>query len=357
MTPPLRTLLADTLRNPARSRQYDLATWDILIRQARRADLVARLGFAIADDGEWANVPEAPRRHFQAAAFLAEKQRRDVLWEIRCLRLALGDLDAPVVLLKGAAYVACDLPSARGRTFSDIDILVPRERIAEAEIMLHRNGWVGVKMSPYDERYYRRWMHEIPPLRNIDRGSILDVHHSIVPPIGRMPVDAPELLAQRVPTPQGLAVLAPVDMVLHAALHLFNEAQPSRSLRDLDDINRLLRHFAADPQFWPSVVERARSLRIDASLRLAVAACEQLLGTPVPEIARTQLLSGPKGLWEPLVARLFAEILCPDHASCQNSFTPLAKWLLYVRSHYLRMPLYLLVPHLVRKAFSPNPAH
>ena len=32
-------------------------------------------------------------------------------------------------------------------------------------------------------------------------------------------------------------------------------------------------------------------------------------------------------------------------------WTGLARWLLYVRSHYLRMPLSLVVPHLVRKAW------
>jgi hypothetical protein len=39
--------------------------------------------------------------------------------------------------------------------------------------------------------------------------------------------------------------------------------------------------------------------------------------------------------------------------------TGLARWLLYVRGHYQRMPLRLLVPHLVRKAvvsFLPEPA-
>jgi len=31
--------------------------------------------------------------------------------------------------------------------------------------------------------------------------------------------------------------------------------------------------------------------------------------------------------------------------------TGFARWLLYVRSHALRMPLYLAVPHLIRKAW------
>jgi hypothetical protein len=46
----------------------------------------------------------------------------------------------------------------------------------------------------------------------------------------------------------------------------------------------------------------------------------------------------------------FARGLRPNHASCDERWTPLARRLLYVRSHWLRMPLPLLVRHLVRKA-------
>src|SRR3546814_9997045 len=40
----------------------------------------------------------------------------------------------------------------------------------------------------------------------------------------------------------------------------------------------------------------------------------------------------------------------PDHESCDGSLTAAARWLLYVRAHYLRMPLPLLLPHLLRKS-------
>jgi len=48
---------------------------------------------------------------------------------------------------------------------------------------------------------------------------------------------------------------------------------------------------------------------------------------------------------------LFMRALRPDHPSCDLPFTGLARGLLYIRSHYLRMPMHLLVPHLVRKAW------
>ncbi|HEC19305.1 MAG TPA: hypothetical protein ENI97_08165, partial [Gammaproteobacteria bacterium] len=47
----------------------------------------------------------------------------------------------------------------------------------------------------------------------------------------------------------------------------------------------------------------------------------------------------------------YQRVLVSDHQSCRRRFTGLAEYLLFVRSHYLRMPLRLLLPHLIRKAF------
>ena len=52
-----------------------------------------------------------------------------------------------------------------------------------------------------------------------------------------------------------------------------------------------------------------------------------------------------------LKAGLLTIALRPVHPSCHVPGEGLARWLLFVRSHWLRMPLQLLVPHLVRKAW------
>jgi hypothetical protein len=46
----------------------------------------------------------------------------------------------------------------------------------------------------------------------------------------------------------------------------------------------------------------------------------------------------------------YQRALRPDHASCSDAWTPLARLALYVRSHWIRMPFLLLVYHLARKA-------
>ena len=39
--------------------------------------------------------------------------------------------------------------------------------------------------SAYDQRYYREWMHELPPLLHVRRQTALDVHHAIAPETAR----------------------------------------------------------------------------------------------------------------------------------------------------------------------------
>jgi hypothetical protein len=48
---------------------------------------------------------------------------------------------------------------------------------------------------------------------------------------------------------------------------------------------------------------------------------------------------------------LFLRAFMPDHSSCEDVGTGLSRWLLFIRSHWLRMPIKLLIPHLLRKSY------
>ena len=41
-------------------------------------------------------------------------------------------------------------------------------------------GYVTTHLDPYDQRYYRRWRHELPPMQHVKRLTVLDVHHNLV---------------------------------------------------------------------------------------------------------------------------------------------------------------------------------
>ncbi|MBL8379266.1 MAG: nucleotidyltransferase family protein [Burkholderiales bacterium] len=327
-----------------------------MIRQARRADLLPRLGSLLSDAA--VEIPPFAQVHFTAAQTFAEAQQQEMRREVKHLNAALYDLRLPLILLKGGAYLAAGLPPAPGRVFNDLDILVPRERLAEVESALALAGWHTTHHSEYDQRYYREWMHELPPLVHVRRLSTVDVHHSILPLTARSRPDARKLLAAVVPAAhlEGVHVLAPEDMVIHAMTHLFHNEELSHGLRDLSDLDLLMRHFGAGHGFWQRLFERALELKLGRPTAYGVLAAHRLLCTPVPQSALLEAQAlGPRGLARPCMNVLWNRGLSVFHPPTNGWLTGRARNFLYVRAHWLRMPPLMLARHLFFKAFIARP--
>jgi Uncharacterised nucleotidyltransferase len=233
-------------------------------------------------------------------------------------------------------------------------VMVPRALLAQAEMGLLGAGWVHPPLDPYDDRYYRQWMHELPPLEHVWRHTWLDVHHTITPPTARWHVDGAALRVVPLETDPRLAVLAPEDMLLHSAVHLLQEGDFSGGQRDLLDLDDLLRHHeAASPQtFWPALLSRARELGLGVPLHHALVQRERLFGNAPPQHHAAEVQALARG-WASrrLMPRLLAVALRPAHPSCDSAASGPARTALYVRSHWLRMPWWRIVPHLARKAW------
>jgi hypothetical protein len=343
--------LLGVLREPPRMASLDLAEWDLLLRQAGAAGLLSRLAVQAEVLDLDARIPAPVRPHLAAARTVAAKQRQAVRWEARRVAKALAGLDGPVLLLKGAAYALADLPPAAGRLFGDIDLLVPKAQLGRAEGALMLAGWHASGKSEYDQRYYRRWMHELPPMIHIRRGTVLDVHHNLLPETARIPTRAEPVLAGARPLPDlpGLYVPADTDLVLHSACHLFHEGEWGHGLRDLVDLDALLRAFAS-AAFWPRLLARAADLNLGRPLYYALDCCRRWLRTPVPEDILAACPARPPAWQRPLMRALFDAGLASAHAGCHPPGTAAALFLLFVRGHYLRMPWRLLLPHLLHQA-------
>ena len=358
-------LVCTALRQPQLLSAMTLANWEILVRQGRRAGLLARIACMLEARGSLDTVPAAPRAHLEAAMMLAEAQHAEALRELDCIDRALAGTGVRPVLLKGAAYVAAGLLPAMGRVFTDIDIMVPKSRLAEVEAALMSHGWATTHHSTYDQRYYRQWMHELPPLRHIHRQNVLDVHHAILPETARLKPSSAKLLASARPLTNSLrfSVLDDVDMVLHSMVHLFHNDDLSHGLRDLSDLDLMLRHHGRSASFWSKLVARAQELDLTRPLYYGLRYTGRLLGTPVPSdaVAAAGAAGAPGRFVARLGDRLWLRALRPQHATAADSWTPLALFALYVRAHWLRMPPLLLLRHLTVKALrlheEPAPAN
>lgn len=359
MTLPSLDLLLRAINDPASLEGLSPVQWDMLIRQGRHADLLARIGASAAFHNCADVIPAQPRMHVQSALNLATRQQQELRWEVDEIAQALRPTGVSFALLKGAAYVVSGLKAAQGRLVSDVDILVPHADLARIEAALMMGGWVSAAKSDYDQRYYRQWMHELPPMHHMRRGTVIDVHHAILPTTARLHPSSHKLLESAIPLATGslIKTLSPADMVLHSATHLFHEGDLEQGLRGLIDLDALLKELGAAPSFWQSLVPRAVELNLVIPLFYALRYASLMLATPIPAPVM-------EGAWKAsavgaiklqLMDALYLRALRPPHPSTSDRWTPLARGLLYLRGHWLRMPPWLLTVHLMRKMTMPRP--
>ncbi len=321
-------LLAQTLRDPASVEGLNAGGWTTLLAAARAEQLIGTLAWRV----EGLTIPDAARRVLEGARATVEQGRLVALWEAEMARRALAPTGMPVVLLKGTAFVAAGLSAGQGRQIGDLDILVPRERIGDAEAALIAAGWEWVKPDPYDDDYYRRWMHELPPLIHRERDRMIDVHHTILPLTARITPDPAALIESRVALENGLFVLPPEGMVVHAAAHLFADGDLQGGLRNLWDIRCLTEEFGS----------------AEFGLELAACAAQHGLTREVERALRLSDYLFGEGADLKLVDRLYVRrLLARDGwGRPTRKLTELA---FYLRGHWLRMPPLMLVRHLWTK--------
>ena len=347
------------LRNPECLTTFGATDWERLLRSARRGYLSSRVAWLAKQLGLWSRLPEKIEFHLQSALRIADSQAVSVNWEVAQIRKALSREAIPFVLLKGAAYIKGRFDSGHGRLLSDVDIMVPRERLTAAEKALCEHGWFPTTLDAYDQRYYRDWMHELPPLQHLGRGTTIDVHHTIMPPTASLKPDVNKLWSRvhAVENEIGVFVLSPIDMVLHSSTHLFLEGELEHGLRDLVDIDSLIRQFSTQPQFFQELIARASELDLSDPLDHALRYCMSFIQTPIPEDIFPQLAEhGAHSLAKQNLADVFfLESVCSILQDQPTAKLRASQFAMYVRSHYLRMPMHLLIPHLIRKLLIGEP--
>ena len=350
---PEADLIVQALLDPGRTSSLGYQQWDLLIRQGRRANLLGKLAGCLAESDLMESIPDAPHRHLISALKMANRQGLAIRWEVSRIAKAMSLFGIDLILLKGAAYVLAELPCSRGRMFSDVDILVPKVRIIDAENALRIHGWQSGHHDEYDQRYYRQWMHEIPPMMHVRRGTTIDVHHAILPETARIKVNTAALFKNVLPLKgfNNVFVLEPIDMVLHSATHLFHEGELDNGLRDLFDLDSMLRNFSRNEGFWTGLLPRASELGLERPLFYAIRFASTLLSTPVPENLLHELSKAGPPFWgSHLMTACYKRALRPNHSSSSPRWTWLARKILYIRSHWMKMPMGLLVRHLAHKA-------
>jgi hypothetical protein len=136
-------------------------------------------------------------------------------------------------------------------------------------------------------------------------------------------------------------------MVLHAAAHLFHDGEIAGAIRDLVDLDGLLRRFSQDQGFWNELTREAGILDLRRPAWYSLRYSGAFVLTPFPSDVWAKV---EKWRPNPVTQSLMdgcVEQAISGHVSRGSSA---AAWTLYVRSHWLRMPASLLIRHLTHQA-------
>ena len=277
-------LLCEFLTNPAVVRKWGAEEWNRFLPTARDARLLGRSLYLFDESKLTDQVPRRVYDQLKGALAQTRYVQGQAMRELRHLMRRLSDQGVAIVALKGIAYQVAGLPPAAWRNLSDVDVLIDVADMDRAERLLRDGGWVDSgDFDDYDQHYYRDWMHELPPLRHRSRQMEVDLHHNLAPPVSRIKIDA-RLLWEDSRVVDGLdgmplRVLAPADLLIHNAVHLFMNDELRGGLRDVMDFRDLYEHFLAqDAAFETRLLERADEMGGGLPLYYAVMTAQRLVG-------------------------------------------------------------------------------
>ncbi|NDV92922.1 hypothetical protein GTH32_17275 [Alteromonas sp. 345S023] len=317
--------------------------WEDLVLLLRSEMLLAR--FAYFYQQQSAEFPRFVQWHLSNARKLARKQAKQVLLEATLLTPLCRAHSDSVVFLKGAAYTLLGGELAQGRVYSDIDLLVSKAGINSIEKDLVFRGWISKPLNDYDDYYYRQWVHEIPPLIHSNRGTVLDLHHNIVPPISGKAPNVDSLLSCVTETDDGLTVLSPAGLLLHSCVHLFFNEEQEHGYRDLVDIWLLLTRYKS-PDFWQQLHEIIEHVGFKTEVILGLHYTAQFFEVDIPaSLSRHQINSVR---WS-LLDFIYKRTLLPNHKTVKVSAQKLAIFMAWVRGHWCKMPIHILLWHFIAK--------
>lgn len=342
--------LAQILVDPKMALTFSLTHWAKLILIFRESKLLASFYHSSVNQGCFEQYPEYARKHLYASSIHALRQRSQVLFECEALSDLLNTVEVKPTFLKGANYILRDSINSHGRIVSDIDILVNKADLNKVETKLKSSLWQSEKLSDYDDKYYRAWAHEIPPLFHLLRDTVLDVHHNLYLPVSGRSPKVELFLTNNTICENGCYVLGPAESVLHSIIHLFMNEDFTNAFRDLFDLHLLINEYESK-EFWQQLRSLAQETEFEKELYYCLALLIKIYGVekqPIFEVLADKYDSKSNRVFIDVI--LFNAIT-PQHSLLDTFITKFSRALIFFKGHWLKMPFDILVTHLAIKSY------
>jgi len=325
--------------------------WEYIIQVLRETNLLASCYYRLKAENKIEELPFFALKHMKSAVTYSERQAKQVQFECKIIDEILSSVGITPLFLKGAGYTLRKSRNSLGRVYSDIDVLVDKSEIDAAEQSLSDNGWRSKPVSIYDDKYYREWSHEIPPMLNLQRGTIIDLHHNIVLPISGKNPPLKILTNDPCETEESGRVLSVVSAIIHSSVHLVINEDVSKGYRDLLDISTLIEDNESTA-FWEELYSKSTTLGFIAEVYVCLILCQKIAKTEVPGCILEKFaleVGTPFNNW--FINNVYYLAIQPHSELIQTFKHKLAVFIVMILGHFKKMPLKVLIPHTIHKLY------
>ncbi|MCD9517578.1 nucleotidyltransferase family protein [Photobacterium phosphoreum] len=353
-------LLIDVLNNPNRLLNIDDKLSYKIITEARHLSLLGQLKASCDRAHIEQDLPLHTQQQLQSGFHSYQKQQQQLLLEHQYLSKQLHGVINSWRYLRGSALQLLDNNMFAGRIKNNIDIYVPQQHVANVEKKLLNNGWRYKNIADYEETFYRRWAQQTTPLIHKQRRTELAIHFQLLPKTLSNKLNSAPLLHHHLSPSicEPATLLSPDAMVLHQAIMLFNQIDYHYGLRDIYNLYLQFVYFSQHPTFWHHLIQLHQQLGNDNSLYLAVSLCQRLFNLSVPETALAYFRQHKLdrfSYW--LYRQHFINAFRHQFPLHHNiGYRDSVKSLRF-RGRLKQMPIYCIVPHIIKRLIINNIPH
>jgi hypothetical protein len=258
------------------------AQWQAFIDEATRHELRSLTYRLLADDTVL-GAPESLLETLRPQYVQTAVRNAHLFKHSARMARVLGERGISVMLLKGMHLARFVYAEPALRTMADVDILVRREHLAEAERVFLEHGYGPTPRPDLEE--FCRWSNHLAKLSKPD-APVFEVHWHIERPTSPFTIDIEGLWERsQAATLESVPVRlpAPEDAIIHLALHGSYHHRFDRSaLKGMVDIHTLVVR-QKDAIDWAALVKRAIDWGAAGFLYSTLRLTTDILGTPVPE--------------------------------------------------------------------------
>jgi len=277
-------------RAPAIDSREPTTAWKEVASLAAGHDLAPLLYTRLKNNDVRARVPVDVWEQLRLAYFSSANRNTRLYRGLRAVLVAFGNAGVPVIVLKGAFLAEAVYGDVAVRPMCDVDLMVPRADLPRARAILLGLG--GTSEHATDIEWCCRTSAHLPAV--VIHGLIVEIHWTLVAPIGPVSVDVAGLWDRACPASiAGVDVLglSPEDLLLHLCLSASCRNGLIGGLRPFSDIVETILRCRGEMD-WSQIAARAQEWGGARYVGLTLQLARTMFGAELPGDVLERLVPG-----------------------------------------------------------------